>query len=118
MTNLTLSIDDKLLQAARVRAVQEGTSVNEICRKAIEAYARASGTQRLERYRILQAQIDAMPRSTPLARLLAELANATNRPELLMVASRLSPFPHVPSLATLRRVVVRRTLSRTNTSKP
>lgn len=66
MTNLTLSIDDKLLQAARVRAVQEGTSVNEICRKAIEAYARASGAQRLERYRVLQAQIDAMPRNTPL----------------------------------------------------
>ena len=39
MTNLTLSIDDKVLQAARIRAVQEGTSVNEICRKAIEAYA-------------------------------------------------------------------------------
>jgi len=66
MTNLTLSIDDKVLQAARIRAVQEGTSVNEICRKAIEAYARASGMQRLERYRVVQAQIDAMPRETPL----------------------------------------------------
>ena len=41
MANLTLSIDDKLLQAARVRAVSEGTSVNEVCRKAIESYARA-----------------------------------------------------------------------------
>ncbi len=67
VSNLTLSIDDKLLQAARVRAVKEGTSVNEICRKALEAYAGASGAQRLQRYRALQASIDAMPRAAALA---------------------------------------------------
>ena len=39
MTNLTLVIDDKLLQAARIKALQEGTSVNEICREAIARYA-------------------------------------------------------------------------------
>jgi hypothetical protein len=60
MTNLTLSIDEKLLQAARVRAVKEGTSVNEVCRRAIENYARANaGQQRLERYRALVARMDA-----------------------------------------------------------
>lgn len=60
MANITLSIDDRLLQAARVRAVKEGTSVNEICRRAIEAYARRQG-DRLARYRELTAQIDADP---------------------------------------------------------
>ncbi len=65
MANLTLSIDEKLLQAARVRAVKERTSVNEICRQALEAYARASGPQRLERYVRVQAAIDAAPRSAP-----------------------------------------------------
>lgn len=51
MANLTLSVDDELLRAARVRAVSEGTSVNEICRKAIEAYARAdSREERLRRF--------------------------------------------------------------------
>jgi plasmid stability protein len=40
MANLTIAIDDELLQAARVKAVQQGTSVNEICRQAIEAFAR------------------------------------------------------------------------------
>lgn len=51
MANLTLSIDDDLLQAARVRAVGEGTSVNEICRKAIENYARAdSPDERVRRF--------------------------------------------------------------------
>lgn len=60
MANITLSIDDRLLQAARVRAVKEGTSVNEICRRAIESYARPL-TDRAARYRELQAQIDANP---------------------------------------------------------
>ena len=39
MANLTLAIDDDLLRAARIKAVQEGTSVNEICREAIARYA-------------------------------------------------------------------------------
>jgi hypothetical protein len=60
MANVTLSIDDALLQAARVRAIQEGTSVNEVCRRAIEAYARCHD-DRLERYRALQARLDADP---------------------------------------------------------
>ena len=60
MANITLSIDDALLQAARVRAVKEGTSVNEICRQAIERYARRN-EDRLARYLELQARIDADP---------------------------------------------------------
>lgn len=60
MANITLSIDDALLQAARVRAVKEGTSVNEICRQAIERYARKRD-DRLARYLELQARIDADP---------------------------------------------------------
>ncbi|TMH07421.1 MAG: CopG family transcriptional regulator, partial [Betaproteobacteria bacterium] len=35
MSNLTITIDDELLRAARVKAVQQGTSVNEVCRQAI-----------------------------------------------------------------------------------
>lgn len=58
MANITLSIDDALLQAARVRAEKEGTSVNEVCRRAIELYARR-GDDRLARYLELQARIDA-----------------------------------------------------------
>ena len=61
MANITLSIDDALLMAARVRAVKEGTSVNEVCRRAIEAYARRRD-DRLKRYLELQARIDAAPR--------------------------------------------------------
>lgn len=60
MANVTLSIDDSLLQAARVRAIKEGTSVNEICRRAIEVYARRQD-DRLARYRELLARVDAAP---------------------------------------------------------
>ena len=38
MSNLTLAIDDELLRDARIKALQNGTSVNEICRRAIEQY--------------------------------------------------------------------------------
>lgn len=63
MANLTLSIDDELLRAARVRAVTEGTSVNEVCRKAIEAYARTDSAQeRLRRFDEFMARIERTPR--------------------------------------------------------
>jgi hypothetical protein len=61
MANITLSIEDALLQAARVRAVKEGTSVNEVCRRAIEQYARRKD-DRGARYLELLARIDARPR--------------------------------------------------------
>jgi len=38
MANLTLAIDDALLREARIKALNEDTSVNEICRRAIEDY--------------------------------------------------------------------------------
>jgi hypothetical protein len=66
MANLTLSLDEKLLQAARLRATKEGTSVNEICRKAIENYARADSGGRLQRFESLIAQLDAETGSKPL----------------------------------------------------
>jgi hypothetical protein len=67
MANLTLSIDDKLLQAARVRAVKEGTSVNEICRKAIEGYARDRADDRIKRFdEALARAIADRPEGGPL----------------------------------------------------
>ena len=58
MANLTIYIDDTLLQTARARALEEGTSVDEVCRRAIEAYA-GRGSDRLARYRALRERIDA-----------------------------------------------------------
>ena len=60
MANLTLAIDDDLLRAARIKAVQEGTSVNEICREAIARYtqpAQRDGEDFLKQLRELAARI-------------------------------------------------------------
>ncbi len=38
MSNLTVVIDDALLRSARIKALEQGTSVNEICRQAIERF--------------------------------------------------------------------------------
>ncbi len=43
MTNLTLSVDEKLLQRARMRATQQGTSVNALVRDYIARFAGHSG---------------------------------------------------------------------------
>jgi hypothetical protein len=39
MSNVTITIDEQLLRVARIKAVQQGTSVNEVCRQAIAAFA-------------------------------------------------------------------------------
>jgi plasmid stability protein len=43
MANVTIALDDQLLKVARVMAVQQGTSVNEICREAIAQFVRGAG---------------------------------------------------------------------------
>lgn len=48
MANLTIVVDDQLLQAARIKALQQGTSVNEVCREAIERFAGPSPRQRTD----------------------------------------------------------------------
>ncbi len=40
MANLTLTIDEDALKRARIRALEEGTSVNAVVRDYIERYAR------------------------------------------------------------------------------
>ena len=39
MTNLTLALDDDLLRRARVRAAEQGTSVNAVVRDLLSGYA-------------------------------------------------------------------------------
>jgi len=63
MANLTIAIDDELLRAARIKAVAQGTSVNEICREAIERFASqdARRTQRTRRLLTLADRLAAAP---------------------------------------------------------
>jgi hypothetical protein len=39
MTNLTITIDEETLQRARLRALEQGTSVNALLREHLEAFA-------------------------------------------------------------------------------
>jgi Family of unknown function (DUF6364) len=41
MSNLTISVDDSLIKQARVRAIQEGTSVSAKVREFLSQYANA-----------------------------------------------------------------------------
>ena len=43
MSRLTIRVDDDLLLRARLRASQEGTSINAIVREFLESYAGKSG---------------------------------------------------------------------------
>ena len=44
MANLTIAIDDRLLKQARMRALEDGTSVNALLRTYLERYAGAGDT--------------------------------------------------------------------------
>lgn len=61
MANMTIAVDDQLLRAARIKAVQQGTSVNEICRQAIEAFAQGAGDAdaRVARLKVLAKKVRA-----------------------------------------------------------
>lgn len=39
MSNVTLSIDEQTLKRARIRAIEQGTSVNAVMRAFLESYA-------------------------------------------------------------------------------
>ncbi len=39
MTNLTITVDEQTLRRARIRALEEGTSVNAVLREHLERYA-------------------------------------------------------------------------------
>ena len=41
MVNLTLAVDDDLLRRARIRAAEEGTSVNAVVRELLASYSAA-----------------------------------------------------------------------------
>jgi hypothetical protein len=46
MANLTITVDDVLLKRARIKALEENTSVNALLREYLEAYI---GTQQSQR---------------------------------------------------------------------
>lgn len=39
MSNLTITVDEEVLKKARIRALEQGSSVNAVLRELLEAYA-------------------------------------------------------------------------------
>ena len=52
MANLTLAIDDEVLRRARIRALEQGTSVNALLRTYLDTYAgvRAERVRAIEEF--------------------------------------------------------------------
>jgi hypothetical protein len=69
MSNVTLAIDDALLKEARIKALKDGTSVNEICRRAILQYVGrdADVERRIARLRASFARSLPRPANSPPA---------------------------------------------------
>ena len=59
MANLTIALDDDLLQKARVRAAALGTSVNAVLREYLEEWTNGKAAQR----RAIEQFIEASKRS-------------------------------------------------------
>ncbi len=55
MTNLTISVDEALVRQARVRAIQEGTSVSAKVREFLAAYAQGGQTPQVAAQSFLDA---------------------------------------------------------------
>lgn len=68
MSNLTLVIDDNLLKEARLKALADNTSVNEICRRAIEQYVGRGADEADRRVaRLREGFAQALPRPVDAA---------------------------------------------------
>lgn len=60
MANLTVSVDERVLRRARIRALERGTSVNAVVAEYLERYAGADATATaLAGFLDLAARVDA-----------------------------------------------------------
>lgn len=55
MANLTIAVDERILKRARIKALEQGTSVNAVLRLFLEQYVREDETRRRAIREILSA---------------------------------------------------------------
>lgn len=65
MTNLTIVVDEGTLKKARIRALEEGTSVNAVLREYLESYAGVTREQREAARRIIESSQESTSGSGP-----------------------------------------------------
>jgi len=62
MANLTISVDEEVLKRARIRALEENSSVNAVLAKFLEEYARTKELRR-QRQKALSALLELADQS-------------------------------------------------------
>ncbi len=83
MANLTLTIDDETLRAARIRALEHGTSVNALVRDYLRSYvARPDAREALQRMFAIADRVGASSGPGGRAWTRAELHERTDRPAI------------------------------------
>jgi hypothetical protein len=68
MSNLTVVIDEETLKMARLRALQQGTSINELLRRFLESYAGVSLEQSVALEDLLALSRNAKSRESGVKR--------------------------------------------------
>jgi hypothetical protein len=63
MANLTITVDDEALKKARLKALEQGTSVNALLRNYLESYAGVRGRQQQATRVILELASRSQARS-------------------------------------------------------
>lgn len=62
MSNLTITVDDEVLKKARIRALEQGSSVNAVLRELLEAYAGVASSQAAAAADLISMSTDAESR--------------------------------------------------------
>jgi hypothetical protein len=65
MTNLTITVDEQTLKRARMRALEEGTSINAVLREYLESYAGVRQEQLEAARRIIESSRESTSGSGP-----------------------------------------------------
>ena len=65
MTNLTITVDEQVLKKARMRALEEDTSVNALLREYLEDYVDAGSEQQRAVERVLASSRESKSGSGP-----------------------------------------------------
>lgn len=84
MANLTITVDPETLKRARIKALEQGTSVNKVLREYLDAYAgRPEDTQRQREAmeRLFALAKEAGPRSGDITWKREDLYDRTDRDE-------------------------------------
>lgn len=69
MANLTITVDEQVLKKARIRALEEDTSVNAVLRNYLKDYAGANSEQQRAVERILASSRESKTGSGPGGRI-------------------------------------------------